>query len=326
MKPEKPDYPQGVDNPPELHRRTGILSPVLAGVSARLVRSAACLACAVALPVGLAPPAEAQITQEGGDFTFRRIAPPKAGAAKRITVQIDPDAEIFRITPGEEPRRPGDPRPEAALITPDSLLPDAPQEFDWYWALVPPGLGVDPARRFRDALAAIEGAGANVPTPRLQTLREIADRHGVDILTSTIGTRVSPALVLAVIAIESAGRRDAVSHAGAEGLMQLIPATAERFGVDDSMVPRDNIRGGVAYLDWLLDRFNGDPVLALAGYNAGEGAVDEHAGVPPYRETRAYVPKVLSAWNVARGLCLTRPELISDGCVFVTASATPTSR
>ena len=330
MKPEQPDYPLRVDNSPELRgasvRGAAVISPGVAGFSARALCRAALVACAAASPVIPAPPAQAQITQEGGDFTFRRVAPPNANAKKRITVQIDPEAEVFRITPGEEPRRPGDPRPEAALITPDSLLPDAPQEFDWYWALVPPGLGVDPARRFNDALAAIEQAGPNVPTPRLQTLREIADRHGVDILTSTIGTNVSPALVLAVIAIESAGRRDAVSHAGAEGLMQLIPATAKRFGVADSMVPRDNIRGGVAYLDWLFDRFNGDPVLALAGYNAGEGAVDEHAGVPPYKETRAYVPKVLSAWNVARGLCLTRPELISDGCVFVTASATSSSR
>ena len=103
--------------------------------------------------------------------------------------------------------------------------------------------------------------------------------------------------------------------------MQLIPATADRFGVADSMVPRQNIQGGVAYLDWLLKEFNGDPVLALAGYNAGEGAVAKYSGVPPFAETRAYVPKVLAAWNVARGLCLTRPELISDGCVFVTAAS-----
>ena len=66
----------------------------------------------------------------------------------------------------------------------------------------------------------------------------------------------------------------------------------------------------------LLEKFDGDPILALAGYNAGENAVTKNGGVPPYAETRAYVPKVLAAWRVARGLCLTRPELISDGCVF----------
>jgi hypothetical protein len=82
------------------------------------------------------------------------------------------------------------------------------------------------------------------------------------------------------------------------------------------MDPKANIEGGVAYLEWLLERFDRDVVLALAGYNAGEGAVDTHGGVPPFAETRDYVPKVLAAWDLARGLCLTPPQLVSDGCVF----------
>jgi soluble lytic murein transglycosylase-like protein len=98
--------------------------------------------------------------------------------------------------------------------------------------------------------------------------------------------------------------------------MQLIPATAERFGVKDSTDPVQNIKGGVAYLSWLMKEFDGDPILALAGYNAGEGAVRKHNGVPPYAETRAYIPKILAAWRVARTMCLTEPELVSDGCVF----------
>ena len=111
----------------------------------------------------------------------------------------------------------------------------------------------------------------------------------------------------------------AESGKGATGLMQLIPATADRFNVDAS-VPAQNIQGGVTYLNWLLDKFGGDPILALAGYNAGENAVIAHNGVPPYAETRNYVPKVLAAWKVARGLCMTPPELFSDGCVFVKGS------
>ncbi len=103
--------------------------------------------------------------------------------------------------------------------------------------------------------------------------------------------------------------------------MQLMPATAARFGVTDSMNTTQNIKGGTVYLDWLLKEFGGDPVLALAGYNAGEGAVTKHQGVPPFKETRDYVPKVLAAWNVARALCLTPPVLVSDGCVFSTQSA-----
>jgi soluble lytic murein transglycosylase-like protein len=98
--------------------------------------------------------------------------------------------------------------------------------------------------------------------------------------------------------------------------MQLIPATAERFGVKDSTDPVQNIKGGVAYLSWLMKEFDGDPILALAGYNAGEGAVRKHNGVPPYAETRSYIPKILAAWRVARTMCLTEPELVSDGCVF----------
>lgn len=259
--------------------------------------------------------------QEGGDFTFKRVAPPASGAGKRITVQIDPDEEIFRITPGAAPRLPGDPPPETANEIAAGPSPRVPTEYDWYWQEVSPVLGVDPAMRFQLAIGAIRKNALKINTPRLETLQRIADLHGADILSSTVGTQVSPALVLAVIAIESAGRTDAVSSAGAEGLMQLIPATADRFGVADSMDPKANIKGGVTYLDWLMDEFNRDPVLALAGYNAGEGAVRQHQGVPPFAETRAYVPKVLAAWNTARGLCLTPPQLISDGCVFVRRQA-----
>jgi soluble lytic murein transglycosylase-like protein len=100
--------------------------------------------------------------------------------------------------------------------------------------------------------------------------------------------------------------------------MQLIPATAERFGVKDSTDPVQNIEGGVAYLDWLLKKFDYDPVLALAAYNAGEGAVIANEGVPPYAETRDYVPKVLAAWQVAQGLCVSPPLLVTDPCIFRT--------
>ena len=280
------------------------------------------LSAFVLLFSGVAAFAQAPETaQEGGDFTFKRVAPPSAGAGKRITVQIDPNEEIFRITPGAAPRLPGDPPPQTANGLPPGASPGVPTEYDWYWEEVSPVLGLDPGLRFQLAIGAIRKNALRINTPRLETLQRIADLHGADILTSTVGTQVSPALVLAVIAIESAGRTDPVSSAGAEGLMQLIPATADRFGVADSMDPKANIRGGVTYLDWLLNEFNRDPVLALAGYNAGEGAVREHQGVPPFAETRAYVPKVLAAWNTARGLCLTPPQLISDGCVFVRRQA-----
>ncbi len=104
---------------------------------------------------------------------------------------------------------------------------------------------------------------------------------------------IDPALVMAVIQAESAYNPGALSPKNAQGLMQLIPATAHRFGVKDPWNPLDNIKGGVAYLSWLLRRFSGNVELALAAYNAGEAAVDRHQGVPPYQETQAYVKKIL---------------------------------
>ena len=103
--------------------------------------------------------------------------------------------------------------------------------------------------------------------------------------------------------------------------MQLIPATAARFGVTDAGDPAQNIKGGVAYLNWLMGQFDRDPVMVLAAYNAGEGAVAANDGVPPYAETRDYVPKVLAAWQVAQGLCASPPELVTDPCVFKVIAA-----
>lgn len=103
---------------------------------------------------------------------------------------------------------------------------------------------------------------------------------------------VDPALVRAVIHAESWFEPQAVSHAGAQGLMQLMPATAQRFGVVNVFDPTDNITGGVAYLAWLLEEFQHDLTRAIAAYNAGEGAVRRHNGVPPFPETREYVRRV----------------------------------
>ena len=103
--------------------------------------------------------------------------------------------------------------------------------------------------------------------------------------------------------VESSGNAKAVSPAGAQGLGQLMPGTARHLGVRNSFHPTQNLRGAAAYLSDLLYMFRGDLVLALAAYNAGEGAVLRYKGVPPYPETRAYVPKVLSAFLIAQELC-----------------------
>jgi soluble lytic murein transglycosylase-like protein len=104
---------------------------------------------------------------------------------------------------------------------------------------------------------------------------------------------VDPRFLHAVIWQESKYEQHARSHAGAQGLMQLMPATAKRFGCDNPDDPVSNITAGTKYLGWLLKRFSGNVELALAGYNAGEGAVDKYDGVPPYDETRNYV-KIIS--------------------------------
>ncbi|TNC47837.1 lytic transglycosylase domain-containing protein [Rubellimicrobium rubrum] len=251
------------------------------------------------------------------DFTFRRVGVPSSGSAKRITVQIDPAAPMFVSNRPATPFVPLSP----AAMGPEGGDGSAARAagVEWFWKGVSPLLAESGPGRLDQALRVMAAAPDGAITePRLQTVQDIARLYGTDILRETVGKRVSPALVLAVIAVESAGRPQAVSHAGAAGLMQLMPATAARFGVQDRLLAADSIRGGVAYLDWLMNRFGGDPILTLAAYNAGEGAVDASGGVPPYAETRAYVPKVLAAWSVARGLCQTPPELASDGCVFMT--------
>ena len=263
----------------------------------------------------------------GEDFTFRRVKVGQGLPGKHITVQIDPAEQARRIAalPKVEAREPT-PEGEVAAAAPAVAalaVPKASAKYGWYWDSVP--VGQDKADgRFPLALAMLSQgpAGVSVAAPRLQHMQEIASSYGTEILKATIGTDVSPALVLAVIGIESAGRPDALSSAGAKGLMQLIPATASRFGVTDASDPVQNIKGGVAYLNWLMKTFNRDPLMVIAAYNAGEGAVTANSGVPPYAETRDYVPKVLAAWQVAQGLCLSPPELVSDPCVFKVISAT----
>jgi soluble lytic murein transglycosylase-like protein len=117
----------------------------------------------------------------------------------------------------------------------------------------------------------------------------LAPKYGLD-----------PKLVLAVIQVESAYQADAVSSANAQGLMQLIPATAERFGVRDAFNPAQNINGGMRYLQWLLKHFGGDVTKTVAAYNAGEGAVRKYGGIPPYRETQNYVRKIRRLYQKLR--------------------------
>lgn len=119
--------------------------------------------------------------------------------------------------------------------------------------------------------------------PYQNLIERVAEEHGIE-----------PRLMAALVDVESNRRPDAVSPKGARGLAQLMPATAERFDVADPHDPEDNLQGAAKYLRLLLERFDGNTPLALAAYNAGEGAVDRAGGVPNYPETRDFVRKVLT--------------------------------
>ncbi len=265
-------------------------------------RVTACLMAAVwANSAALAQTPEAPARKSPApfpEFQSKSLKPPKPGTQQRVTIQITP------------------PEPTVSVSPPDpNVAKTASGQYAWFWDKISPGLeGTGPAR-LDDALQVIKGA-QKVTTPRLSDLQDIISANAVPILLETVQAPISPALVLAMISVESAGQTDAVSTAGAEGLMQLMPDTAKQFGVSDPLDPAQNIAGGVRYLSWLMEKFDGDPILVLAGYNAGAGSIRDHHGVPDYAETRDYVPKVLAAFEVARSLCKTPPLLMSDGCVF----------
>jgi hypothetical protein len=156
---------------------------------------------------------------------------------------------------------------------------------------------VAPERALVHVLAKVESPAidayvANLPKNKrwvVDLVETIADWHKVD-----------SKLVLSIITAESNFKVSAKSNADAHGLMQLIPATSERFNVKNAYNASQNIKGGVKYLRWLLSYFRGDVTLSVAAYNAGEGAVDKYHGIPPYAETKAYVKKVMALYESPR--------------------------
>lgn len=147
--------------------------------------------------------------------------------------------------------------------------------------------GYVPDEIVEEVAAAVAAAPPGVDLDAL--IAETARRH-----------HLNPALVRSVVAVESAFQPDAVSAKGAQGLMQLMPQTARSLGVADPFDPAQNLDGGTRHLKDLVARYGGNLDLALAAYNAGQGAVAKHRGVPPYRETRQYVKKVLERYRKGR--------------------------
>lgn len=221
-------------------------------------------------------------------FTFRSVTPP---APDHDGPRID-----IRIT-----------GPEGTAGLPTGTEPSPSSAQAWFWSIISAAMPPDPAR-FWAALALLETAPetSRLDVPRLTTLTRLSQAHGRHILRATVGTQVSPALVISVMAADTPD---------APMAMRVPPTGAVRHGRTEPDIDQV-IADGVAYLDDMLTRFDRDPVLALAAYRMGEATVLDSGGVPEEAAVRDYVPRVLATWVQARALCLTPPELISDGCVF----------
>ncbi|MEO0342120.1 MAG: lytic transglycosylase domain-containing protein [Pseudomonadota bacterium] len=258
---------------------------------------------------------------------FKRLKVEDRQSGSRINVQIDEEAFLQRRQAQIETRNAPvetDDDPGSDQIT--SIAPTTPpveglgivpknETAPWFWDQFSPTLEDASVISLQKALL-IGGSEAEALVPKVEAMQKLASTYGPALLRSGAEFGVSPALLLSVMYVESRGDPTAVSPAGAEGVMQLIPATADRFGVENAKDPTEAIRGAAAYMKFLIDEFGGDAVLALAGYNAGENAVLSHGGVPPYEETRNYIPKVVAAWRVAKGLCKGPHHYATDGCVF----------
>lgn len=189
-------------------------------------------------------------------------------------------------------------------------------------------IGHRAVRRASAAFAAVCGVLLLVPpvpaAPGATRTEAIGKPYQLLIERTAQRHQLDPLLLEALVEIESGRNAEAVSPKGARGLGQLMPATARRFDVEDVHDPEDNLDGAARYLAWLIERYQGDLTLALAAYNAGEGAVDRHLGVPPYAETRAYVRKVLGRAGLKgrsarpRGPDPVRLLRKTDGTVLIT--------
>lgn len=233
------------------------------------------LLCAAAIASDPSVASAAGLSGQSG--VFKVVKPPNRGARKRLIIN-----NVTRsLPPGRSAGR--------------------AQRHAWFWRATSPRLdAADPARL--EALTAV--AARNLSGGgRSKVVQDIRRTFGAEIAAAARGANVSEALLIALVAAESAGKPNAVSPKGAEGLGQLMPATAKRFGVTDAKDPAQNLRGAADYLSVLLKLFEEDALLALAGYNAGEGAVGRYKGVPPFNETRDYVPIVLGYYHHAKNLC-----------------------
>ncbi len=212
------------------------------------------------------------------------LAAPFAHAMERITLENGSTFDCIRHEPVDgkirlylEPTAPGtDPGytdvPPTAIATVD-IVPDPPP----------------PAPSLTAKLASVASLAVTAQ-PTIAELRQLLSTAGA-------AHNIDAELLASVVHAESGGHAHAISRTGAEGLMQLMPSTAAAVGVQNAFVAAQNVEGGTRYLDAMLTRYHDNIALALAAYNAGPGAVDKYHGVPPYRETRAYVSRIIREFN-----------------------------
>jgi soluble lytic murein transglycosylase-like protein len=230
----------------------------------------------------------------------RQGLPPVGGAPHR---QATPNPQPPKASnpPPPQPARQGTPPPQASLSLGDELFGDLDSKVPSTRVMQGPRVSMrdvqtvttDPSR---------ESVNRRGPAPRAPIViagtPPVSDLDVVRLVERWAPHySIDPALALALIRVESRFDAAAVSPKNAQGLMQLIPATASRFGVKNAFDVVDNLKGGLAYLQWLMSYFKGDVALVLAAYNAGEHAVDRYRGIPPYSETRAYVKQITAIYT-----------------------------
>lgn len=213
-------------------------------------------------------------------------------------------------------------------LPPPPPVPAAPKtrrvKRNGRWVTVPvrAGNGVKKTASVTDGMATRESRPTRLVMGTGTNLRGFTtgnSAHDAFIVESSLRYRIDPLLIYAQMHQESSFKIRATSHKGASGLMQLMPATARRFGVTKIYDPKQNIDAGVKYMRWLLDYFDQDVVLALAGYNAGEGAVLKYGrNIPPYRETQEYVRRISARYNTISNptyVSTSRPSTVQTASV-----------
>ena len=217
-------------------------------------------------------------------------APVNAVAGVPASIHAGAPATFMALSPAPAPAKPGFRGPRLVQGQVYSYIKDGVRHYS---SRRPKGVASASAVRTikYSFMETCYACGAK-PGVNFGSVRLNKNAYSNEIAAAARAFGVDEAIVRAIIHAESAYNPNALSRVGAQGLMQLMPATARRFGVSNAFDAAQNIRGGVEYLAWLLKRFNGNLTLAAAGYNAGEGAVDKYKGVPPYSETQRYVQRV----------------------------------